>query len=1091
MRNIVLKYVLAAGALLLTMLAQAQTVTIRGRVLDQDKLPLPGATVSVKGSNSGAVADADGNYSLETAVGAVLVAQYIGYTDSEATVGRRDVIDFILSEDNTFLEEVVMVGYGVQKKVNMTGSVSTVNYEDVVKSRPIQTAQQALAGASAGVIVNQGSGKPGAEDITVRIRGIGTLNNAAPLVIVDGFESTMAAVNLDDIATISILKDAASCAIYGNRGANGVVLITTKDGGVKGKEVSTVTYSGMFSLNTPADVYHEISNYADYMSVMNEAAENLGQSDLFSQAMIDLWREKERDPYGIADSGYPNYVAYPNTDWFKAIYRNAVLQKHNITASGSSGRTRYLISASYLDNPGIMDKTGMRKYKVRANVSSQLNNWIEIGAKFWGHLTDRDLCDIDGASDYMTRGTPGIYPYYDGKYGWMENPEQNSNSRNNLYFINRFDGYEKQHHMNATLFANLNLPFGIKSRTAYNYRYYNTNYHYWGNTCNAYSFSRDAWAYNYSDLSRCSQTVKHTDTYAWTFQSDLFWEKTIAKKHDITALAGFEAMYYNTGYTTSKMKGWANDQLRELKNMINMTDITGTQEDYSSESWYGRVTYAFDKRYLFEANLRYDGSSRFAPESRWGLFPSFSAGWRISQEPWMKGSGFDNLKVRASWGQLGNNAIGNYDYQSTYTFSITYPMGGGDALTPGMVSTLSNDALTWETTTSADLGLEIALLKNRFTFEADVYNRFTDGILYKAAIPATVGTKSAPYQNLCQVSNKGFEFTLGWKDSIGDFHYAFEGNFTRNWNRVEKYKGRLDAGWKTDEYGHRYYDTNLGEVSTGTYNRVMEGKIINEFYNIDVYSGDGSHFFADGSVNPNGGPKDGMIRTPEDMAWLEAMVADGNVFLPNKTVGKTGIWYGDMIYADLNGDGIYGNDPDFRFMGVSKTPKFFYGFNINMDWKNFDFSAQFAGAGGYAIHMKYAGLNSYGARADLALPYEVAYDHFFYDPANPDDPRTNTSSKHGRITLNTGSEQNGGGAFANSTHWLYKGDYLKIKNVTLGYTLPEKLAEKAGMKTLRVFVSGDNIWTFTSYPLMDPEIKEERVFYPLMRQWTAGVSITF
>ena len=1069
----------------------AQEAAVRGRVLDQDNNPLPGAAVTVKGTHNGVTTDPDGNYEIKVRPDAVLTAQFIGYSEQEITVGKQSVINFVLSLDNNYLEEVVVVGYGVQKKVNMTGSVSTVNYEEAMKSRPIQTTQQVLAGASAGVVVNQGSGKPGQEDITVRIRGIGTLNDSSPLVIVDGFESTMSAVNPDDIATISILKDAASCAIYGNRGANGVILITTKDGASKGKNTTSVTYSGMVSLNTPVDVYHAISNYADYMSVMNEAAENIGQADLFSQAMIDLWREKEKDPNGISESGYPNYVAYPNTDWFRAICRNAVLQKHNVTATGSTGRNSYLISASYLNNPGIMDKTGMRKYKLRANISSKLTDWLEIGTKLWGYLTDRDLCDIDGASDYMTRGIPGIYPYYDGKYGWMENPEQNTNSRNNLYFINRFDGEEKQHHINATLFANITLPLGIKSRTAFNYRYYNTKRRYWGDVCNAYSFRVGDWTYFYNDLSRPTQTAKHTDTFAWTLQSDLFWAKTIAGKHDISALAGFESMYYNTGYTEAQKKGWSNDQLRELNNMIDMKDIKGTEEDYASMSWYGRVTYAYDKRYLFEANLRYDGSSRFAPESRWGLFPSFSAGWRISQEPWMKDSGFDNLKLRASWGKLGNNAIDNYEYQSTYTSSITYPMGGGDILTSGMVSTLSNYALTWETTTSYDLGLEIAVLKNRLTLEADGYYRLTDGILYKAAIPATVGTKSAPYQNLCQVSNKGFEITLGWKDSIGDFHYGFEGNFTRNWNRVDKYKGRLDAGWKTDEFGHRYYDTNLGSVSTGTYNRVMEGKIINEFYNLDIYSGDGSHFYADGSVNPGGGPRDGMIRTPEDMDWLQAMIAAGNSFLPLKNIGKDGIWYGDMIYADLNGDGIYGNDDDFRFMGISKTPKFFYGFNINMEWKNFDFSAQFAGAGGYAIHLKYTAINSYGARADLSLPYEIAYDHYFYDPENPSDPRTNTTSKHGRITLNNGSEQNGGGAYSNSTHWLYRGDYLKIKNITLGYSLPYKIAAKARMQSFRVFLSGDNIWTFTKYPGMDPEIKEEKVFYPLMRQWTLGLSVTF
>ena len=372
--------------------------------------------------------------------------------------------------------------------------------------------------------------------------------------------------------------------------------------------------------------------------------------------------------------------------------------------------------------------------------------------------------------------------------------------------------------------------------------------------------------------------------------------------------------------------------------------------------------------------------------------------------------------------------------------------------------------------------------------QIDIPDRFqTDGILYKAPVYATIGSKSAPYQNLCQVTNKGFELSIGWKDTVKDFSYGISGNFSRNWNAVTKYNGALQAGWVTDENGHRHYSTNIGDVSTGTTQRVMEGKIINEYYLLETYSGDGSHFFADGSVNPNGGPKDGMIRTEEDMQWLRAMVDAGNKFLPNEQISKTGIWYGDYIYADINGDGIYGDENDYSFQNISLTPKFYYGFQIYLAYKGIDLSMNFAGAGGGATYWFLGGANAYGMRSDLSIPEHIGYDHYFYDPENPQDPRTNLTSKHGRLTLNLGSEQ----TRSTSTLWLYKTDYLRLKNLTIGYTLPSKVLNKLKMKGIRIFFSGENLFTITNYPGMDPEITGNMNFYANLRQYSFGLNFKF
>lgn len=1069
-----------------TCLAHAQqTIKITGQVLDESREPLIAATVIDTHTRHGVVTDSNGNFIIEASPDAELMISYIGYTTQNVLVKSRTHIEVTLEPEFTSIDELVVIGYGVQKRVNLTGAVSSVNYAKEAKSRPVATTAQLLAGMNAGMNVSQASGMPGNESITMRIRGIGTLNNASPLVIVDGFESSINNVNPDDIETVSILKDAASSAIYGNRGANGVVLITTKKGE---KDKINISYNGMFAYQEPENVLGVISNYADYMEFMNESAENIEADKLpFSQSMIDLWREKEKDPKGLADSGYPNYVAYPNVDWMKAMYEKNLYQRHNITANGLTDRTNYLISMSYTNNPGVIAQTGVERIQLRTNVSSKVTDWLEIGTRLWGFRSERELSNLDSASDYMSRAVPGIYPYYDGKYGWMENPEQNSSSRNNLYFIKRYDGAGKIHYINATTFANIKLPADILYHVSYNYEWRDVKQRQHGKLSDAWSFSRNKVAYTYNDPSVLSMMITDTNNMSGTFQNNLSWAKSFNKKHDVSAMIGFEAIYNHTENTQSTKKGVTTDILWEFDTMTEMSDISGTQSDYSSASVFGRTTYAYDSRYLLEVNLRYDGSSRFARESRWGMFPSVSAGWRISQESFMENSGIDNLKLRASWGKLGNSFISNYAYQATYS-PTSYSFG--NKLVNGTISSLSNNLLEWETTTSTNVGLELGVLKNRLAFEFDYYNKVTDGILYRAPIYATIGVKSPPYQNLCEVTNNGFEITLGWKDRMKDFSYGISVNFTRNYNEVTKYNGRLKAGWVTDENGIRSYQTNLGDVSTRDGNTItMEGKLINEFYLLNTYSGDGSHFFKDGSVNPNGGPNDGMIRTESDMEWLNAMVASGNMFLPNQTISPTGIWYGDYIYADINGDGIYGNENDYSFQGTSQTPKYYYGLQADLEWRGFDLSMSWAGAGGASMYWYYLGLNSYATGPTWTIGKEIAYDHYFYNPNDPNDPRTNLTSKHGRLTYTSRASQSGGTVASN--HWLYSTDYLKLKNITLGYTLPKKWVDKIHLSNIRVFANGENLFTITNYPGLDPEFSNTMNYYAALRQYSIGVNINF
>ncbi|MBQ7811004.1 MAG: TonB-dependent receptor [Bacteroidales bacterium] len=1063
--------------------------TITGSVFDESGYPLTGTSVMVEGTTVGTITDIDGKYTIKADKGNVLLFDFIGFNPERVTVGEKTVIDVVMTPSTEFLEETVVVGYGVQKKVNVTGAVATVNYADIAESRPVTTTAAMLRGASAGVQVSQTSSMPGAETIDIKVRGVGTLNDASPLVIVDGFESSLSKVNPSDIETISILKDAASCAIYGNRGANGVVLVTTKTA----KEgTSSIEYSAIFSYQEPANTLEQVSNYADYMEFMNEAAYNIGKENVYSQAKIDLWRAAEKDPYGIAESGYPNYVAYPNVAWMEEMFTPGIYQKHSLSATGADSRTRYRVSLDFMDNPGVFASMGIKKIQFRTNVSSNVTDWLEIGARFFGYRSDRETTDWGSQMGMIARSLPSIYPYYDGKFGWYENTEDNSLARNSWYFIHQANGMNTSHDINATAYFNIKLPYGFKYSGSFNYKWNDVRSVFKRYPSSAYSFSRGEVAYDQTDLSRTSANETNTNSYDWTVSTNLSWNRSFGK-HDVSAIAGFEAFEYNYKYSYMSKIEFSNEILTEFDNLLNPNEVKGNSSSYSTASVFGRASYAYDGRYMAEVNFRYDGSSRFASESRWGFFPSVSAGWRMNKEPWMENLDFiDNLKLRASWGMLGNHSIGNYDYISRYGSGYNYVFGE-DVLASGYVSTLSNNALEWETTTTTDIGLDFASFDNRLTFEGDFYNKLTDGILASAILSSSLGTKSAPKTNMYSILNRGIELTLAWRDSVGDFSYGVSANFTRNWNKVLKYRGAYEAGWVTDENGVRHYETNYGEATASsgmgysTSSRIIEGRPVGEIYLLPVYEGTGEYFFPDGSVNPDGGPRDGMIRTEDDMRWLEAMFAAGNAFGPqNKTIGKSGIWYGDYILADTNGDGFYGSDEDRKSYG-SFTPLAFYGFNFNLAWKGIDLSLDLIGTVGSCRFWKAEAYNGYAMSSNTTFPARYAYDHYFYDPENPDDPRTNLTSKNGRLTLDYGAEQNGG----NSTLWLYDTDYLKVKAVTIGYTLPKKWMDKIKVKNLRIYLSGDNLFTFTKYPGVDPEYVNYNNLYSSLRQYSLGLNIAF
>lgn len=1059
---------------------QQNKKTITGKVVDKFGESIIGANILEKGTSNGVITDVDGNFTLNVNDNAVLQVSYIGYITQEVSVGNRTSITIEIKEDTRALEEVIVVGYSTQKKVNLTGSVSTVNFDNIA-SRPVTNAAQILNNATPGLQIMQSSGQPNAESFSFNIRGVGTLNSSGPLVLVDGMEQSINMVNPSDIASVSILKDAASCAIYGNRGANGVILITTKNG-ADGK--ISISYDGTASYNEPFKTIHTISDYVKYMQLMNESSTNLGNSEMFSQSSIDTWKAANANPNGLAASGYPNYVAYPNTDWWDEIYTKQWMQKHTVSINGKDSRTGYSMSLSFIDNPGVVKKSGYSRYMGRINLYSDVTDWLRVGTRSWGNVTDSDVSS-SGSGFFNSLNTqkmlPCIYPFYDGKFGAPEGPEDDPQSHNPLWDMALSDGYDK----NTQLYTDWYAQVKFLKHFTYNFDFYYSDLRREKKTVDTsngkYSFSKGAFSTGAADPSTLYTYMYYTRENSTKLNHLLNYNQTIGS-HDISAMLGYEEQTYKYRVSDVSKLGLTDAKVNDFNAATSPYSSSGYGTEYTSRSFFGRANYAYKSKYLFEVNLRYDGSSRFAPDYRWGAFPSFSLGWRMNEESWLKPVDLlTNLKIRASWGKLGNNSIGNYDWQSVYS-TANYSIG--QALTSGIaITSIANAALTWEETAVTNLGFDYGFFDNKLSGTIDVYNKLTTGILYTPDMYMVMGNASAPKENIAEVTNNGVEFELGWRDNVGkDFSYSVKGQFSFNKNIVSKYKGELKRGWNSD---HTQYSTNIGDVSTGGTTRIIEGHQINEFYLPNTYKGSGSYYNADGTVNINGGPKDGMIRTEDDLKWVQAMKAAGYSFQPYNSVAKNAIWYGEYVYADTNGDGIYGNSYDSEFQDTSTTPKYNFGFQANANWKNFDFSMAWGGAAGFSIYYYSTSRNSSETIYGYAIPDKVANDHYFYNPENPSDPRTNLTSKQPRLVNLSGAQSS-----ASSSLHLEKGDFIKLRNLTLSYTLPRDITKKFFVDGLRVYVTGENLFAFTGFSGQDPEMRTT-VGYSTMRQYAFGASVTF
>ncbi len=1004
---------------------QQQQKTITGKVTDSNGEPIIGANIIEVGTTNGTVTDIDGNFTLNVSDDAVLRISFIGYIEQNVNTAGKNTLQVVLQEDTKTLEEVVVVGYGTQKKVNLTGSVSTIQFDEELENRPITNASQALSGKTTGVWVSQNSGKPGSDEAQLRVRGWGTLNNSNPLVIIDGVEGNFNQINPSDIENISVLKDAASAAIYGSKAANGVILVTTKTGRKDEKmQVSLSSYVGVQSLGRRYDV---ITNSAEQMRLTNQAFINEGSSAYYPDYLITAF-ENGTDPY-----------KYPNTDWFEVLFKDAFIQEHNVSITGGSSQISSFLSFNYLSQKGMVPNTNAERFGIRANIDSNVNKWLKVGARlnYTRKSTQEPYADVIYGSlgrvfDMLSGATPYIAPYTrDGKFGAVQAIDNEGiplyDNRNPL--IEAANGATKGQIDFLTVNASVEINFfkdllwkttlATSGNWAVTDRFNETIYGYRddGEEMMNKNYNREG-----LEISRNENTVIGN-----TLFSTLNYNHQFAEKHDLGIIAGLQLENENMKNVYARRANPPKEGLTQVDAGTDGFQAEGNMQRLRMFSYFGRANYAFQNKYLFEANLRADASSRFKKGNRWGIFPGFSAGWRLGEENFIKNLDlFSNLKLRVSWGELGNQNIGWYwPYLAAINQSNNLSYSYGGTFSPGAaVTSLVDENITWETTSTFDIGFDLGFVNNKINMEADYFRKKTSDILVQLPIPAVMGGVDSPWENVGEMVNTGFEFVLNYtnlKQMRNQFGYNIGLNFTYIDNEVTKFQG----GKSPDQLylireGYSY-NTLYGYKAIGVYQSDEEAK---------------EHMY-DNSPTPKAG---------------------------------------NLKYEDVNNDGKLGYEDK---QGLGNTiPKFTYGLSGAFHYKGFDLSYLFQGVAGVNLYVQ----NNF---TNLNLDTRMISTRW-RDAWSPDNRDTNIPSLKFNNTWDN----------YQSSFWVRNGSFLKLKNLQLTYTLPEQLLTRIGLQKVSVYANAQNVFTIADkdYEGYDPErntFGSGNMVYPTPRIISFGVNLNF
>lgn len=979
---------------LFSLALNAQTVI--GTVTSTDDgQPLIGATVLIEGkATTGTLTDADGKFSITANKGDVLVISYVGHQEQKVSIDGSTIS--VTLKTNRTLDEVIVVGYGSSKKSDLTGAVGSVKTEDLKRLGTVD-AVQAMQGRVAGVEITGQSGEPGA-GARIRIRGVGTINSADPLYVVDGFPvGSIYFLSPNDIESIEVLKDASATAIYGNRGANGVVLVTTKRGKSGAPKISFEAYRGVQQPGKKV----ELTNAAEYATLYLEAFANDGialSDDSDIRTRLEFVKNNN----------------LKGTDWQSEILRQqAMVQNISMNVSGGTENNRYLFSATAFNQAGLVKNSDMKKYFIRFNNDMKVSSWLNGGIGLNYVYTDKTYYSDDqysGVLPVALRIDPVTAAWDSYRNNWgRADISYNNNPARIVDQLKDNKGYDQG--LLGNIFLEAKLFKGLKFRTQGNIGLsFGHNKSYSPTFFVAVDEARDI-----STLwERRSQGTNLTITNYLTYDKSF-------GRHNLTVMAGQEAFSgkYNSFEATGRDVPVSSDlQYLSSSKSTNFT-VSSNQSEEALLSYFGRLNYNFGGKYLLTATVRRDGSSRFLRDNRWGTFPSFAAGWNIAEENFLKNSGiFNQLKLRAGWGKVGNqNSAANYGYVTTVKPNNIYVFGGQSV--QGFASEeLSNSELRWETTQQSNLGLDFAILKDRLYGSADYFIKKTNDMIVAVPIPVYVGAQP-PRVNAGSMENRGVELSLNWRDKISkSIRYDLGINFTKITNEVISLGG-----------GSPINGGNISKV--GDLTRTEVGREIAYYYGLKT---------------------DGIFHSQEEVDNYKN--SKGAKVQP---VAQPG----DVKFVDTNGDGAIDN-LDRTYLG-SATPNFTFGINGAVEFKGLDIRVFFQGVQGNEIAnaMYWGWYSSDGSK-----------ENYHIDRLNRWTP-TNTTSNEPRMTVN---DANKNGQF--SDRYISDGSYTRLKNLTIGYTLPNGLLSKVRVQNLRVYFSADNLWTKTAYKGLDPEVGE-RYYNPL------------
>lgn len=976
---------------------------VKGIVVDATDQPVIGANIVAVGTTNGTITGLDGRFSLEVPEDALLHVSYIGYLDQDVRVGTNSFLHIILKEDTQTLEEVVVVGYGQQKKVSMTSSVGVIKSEAI--NLTAKSTVTSLQGLAPGLTIVDYGGAPGRNTTTMRVRGVTSLNDDSnnALILVDGIEQRLDDLNPADIENISILKDASATSIYGSRAANGVILVTTKRGKIGKVQVNYNYYYGFQkAMNNPKHMESET-----YMRQQIVAYRNAGKSDdqiPYDEAYIREWKntaDREKYPYANV--------------WQEAVFRTAPQQNHSFSVSGGSEKFKGLMSVRYYRQDGIIPhfESDTKDFRVNTDFHPLRGLTFALDANYRSTyaLQPKEAAEVFRTIYHASQFTVPVYS--DGSYGL-------SKQGNNPLMYATMSGDDKK--WKDLFVGNLKASYAYKDFTAhfqYALRYANNKDKLFKD---AYTLADREYPARKKIVDRNNLLEKREDIHESTLNATLTYAKEW-RKHRVSAMAGYSLIRNKTAYLEAERSDFYNNDVPSMdmggeSSMKNK----GHDNEFGLQSYFMRGNYNFNDTYLFEANLRYDGSSRFTGDNQYSFFPSFSAGWRISNEPFWEGlkAIFPHVKIRGSWGKTGNQTCDLYSFYDAYS-SKSYTFGG-NIVNGYAQTTFANKDLKWETTTQTDIGLDLGFFNNRLTVEAEYYYKRTDGILMELTVPATVGL-DPPFQNAGVVDNKGFELSIGYRGGSA-FQYHVNFNLSNNWNKVVSMAGSRPI---------------IEGSNAETFRIKTEGYPVNALW---------------------GYRTDGLYQS-----WDE--IQKGPVLDANTQPG-------DVKYVDIDRNGTI--DADDRVYLGTELPRFPFAFSANFIWRDIDLTFLFQGV----IH---AETRISGAFAEFGN-----YEGFVLDTFKDYWTEENTGARWPRPQKQCDYNSNC------SDFWVKNCGYLRLKNLEIGYTLPQPLTRQFYIDRLRFYVSGTNLLTFS--PIrefgLDPEFVSGRGnYYPQTAVYTLGVNVSF